>query len=360
VTSRLVASFVGTVLVLAAAVGTFITVERAIVRISVAPTQVRVANVVLNGAAGRSLTTTDLEVSATNSLTVTSSTTQLPATFAGGYVSFWCSPMTSCPNGYTVPAGTLLGAVSGEQYYTLGSASFPSCQPSSPVAIRAAVSGATGNAAAGTVLYGALPSYIHVHNPGWIGGGFNARTVPVVKQSDIDAASATISAGLATDLQAKLRNEAGLLNYLPAGSPTFQTTSDAHAGDAASSVTVTVTGTLRGVAFSTASAQTLLRSLLTAKAPTGYALGPDAIAATYAWDQSTGSLTASASGYSTPVLDSRALTLALRGESLSQATARLQQDVPGSTVDIRTAPFVMPWLPMLADHISLAVVNSPA
>lgn len=357
--SRLVAGVGAAALALGGAIGTLISVEQAVVRISVAPTPVRVTGVVLNGAAaGSSLSTTRLEASATDSLTVTSTTRQLPATFASGYVSFWCSPMTSCPNGYTVPAGTLLGSVSGAQYMTEGAASFPSCQPSSLIAIRAATAGAGGNTAAGTVLYGALPSYIHVHNSAWIAGGYNARTVPVVQQSDIDSAATTLSARLATELQAKLRSEAGLLSYLPVGSPTFQTTTDARAGDTAPTVTVTVTGSARGVAFSTAGAKTVLSRLLQARTAEGFELTPDAITAAYSVDPSTGTLTATASGYALPAVDAHALTVAMRGESLSQATARLEQVVPGSTVDIRVAPLAMPWLPMLADHITLVVATT--
>lgn len=356
--SRLVAGAAAAALALGGAVGTLISVEHAVVRISVAPTPVRVTGVVLNGAAPSSLSTTRLEASASESLTVTSSTRQVPPTFATGYVSFWCSPMTSCPNGYTVPAGTLLGSVSGAQYVTEGAASFPSCQPSSPVVIRAVTMGAGGNTAGGTVLYGALPSYIHVHNSGWIGGGYNARTVPVVQQSDIDSAATTLSARLSTELEAKLRGEAGPLSYLPVGSPAFQTTSDAHAGDASATFTVTVTGSEQGIAFSTGSANTVLRNLLKARAGDGFVLTPDAFSATYSLDPSSGALSASASGYALPVVDAQAMTAAMRGESLSQATARLEQDVPGSAVDIRVAPFAMPWLPMLADHITLVVATN--
>lgn len=359
--SRLMAGVVAGVLALGGAVGTLITVERAVVRISVAPAAVHVDGVVLNGASqGRNLPTRHLEASASQSLTIASSTRQLPATFAAGYVSFWCSPMTSCPSGYTVAAGTLLGSVSGEKYYTMGSASFPSCQPSSPVAIRAAIAGSAGNAGAGSVLYGALPSYIHVSNPAWIGGGSDARTVPVVQQSDIDAATATLTARLDPDLKTQLRGEAGPLNYLPVGSPTFETTSNAHAGDTAASVTVTVTGTLRGVAFSTASAQAVLRSALLANAPAGSQLGTGRIETTYSIDPTSGELSAAASGLTVPAVDANALTLALRGESLAAATARLERAVPGSAVNIRTTPVAMPWLPMLRDNISLVVVTTPA
>lgn len=354
------AGAVAGLLALGGAAGTLISVERAVVRVSVAPRPVAVKDVVLAGAhSSGGLTTTPLTATVSESMKVASSTRQLPATFAFGYVSFWCSPMTSCPNGYTVPAGTALGSVSGAEYYTLGSASFPSCQPSSPVAIRAAAAGSGGNSGAGAITYGALPSYIHVRNYSAIGGGLDPRALAVVQQSDIDAAAATLSAKLATELQAKLHSEAGLLSYLPVGAPVFQTTSDAHAGDNAPSVTVTVTGTSHAVAFSAAGAQALLRGLLTSRAPGGYELATLG-ATTYSLDPASGALTASSAGYAVPAVNANALTLAIRGQSLTEATALLHRVVPGSAVNIRTQPLTMPWLPMLADHISFVVATTPS
>lgn len=358
--SRLVTSAVVGLLTLSAAAGSLVAFERAVVRISVRPVAVQVAGIELtSGAATHKLATTKLNATATASLSVPSGTTQLAATFAAGYVYFWCSPMASCPNGYTVPAGTVLASEGGARYVTEGSASFPSCQPSALVAIRGESAGAAGNAAVGTVVYGQLPGFIHVTNSGPISGGTDARSVPIVLQSSIDTAAATLSAKVEADLDAQLRAEAGPLTFIPIGAPVFKVAADPQAGDSAPSATVTVTGTLQAVAFSTKDALTLLRSRVAGSAPRGYELTPSPVSATYSLDPVSGGLTASASGYAVPEIDASAFTLGMRGEGLSQATAWLQHAIPGSTVTIRTAPLTSPWLPVLSDHISLVVAPTP-
>lgn len=359
--SRLVATGAAVVLALVAAAGTLVSLEHAVVRISVHPTAVHVTGVDLTGgAATHKLATTDLDASAAESLTIPSATTQLPATFAAGSVYFWCSPMTSCPNGYTVPAGTVLGSVGGARYLMLGSTTFPSCQPSATVAIRALNAGAIGNAGAGTVVYGQLPSYIHVTNSGPVTGGADARAVPIVLQSSIDTATATLTTKVEADLNADLRAKAGPLAYVPVGHPAFKVASDAQAGETAPVATVTVSGTLHAVAFFPNGAQTLLRGLLAGRAPHGYELTQMPIVATYSWDPASGSLTASAAGFAMPEIDASTLTAGIRGEGLSRATAVLQREINGSTVTIRTAPLASPWLPLLADHISVVLAASPS
>ena len=349
--SRLAAYVVAGLLTLGVTAGSLVFFERAVVRVSVQPKQVQVTNVAMPAATMR------LDATASESLTVTSnSTRQLPATFATGYVTFWCTPMTSCPNGYTVPAGTLLGSVSGAKYVTDTGATFPSCSPSSEIRVTALTPGAGGNAGAGALLYAAVPSYIHVTNHGGIAGGVNARTIPIVSQSDIDAATTQLTAKLEPELSSQLRAQAGLLSVVPTGSPTFKTVTSAHAGDTAASVTVTVSGTLSGVAFSSAGAQTWLRGLLAQRAAAGYALTNQPLVATYAVDTNSGVVTASATGYAAPSINSAAVAALVRGQTISAAGERLQQAVHGSSVRISTEPLTVPWLPVLADHISVVVI----
>jgi hypothetical protein len=353
-----VAGAVVGVLALVSAAAALVSVERAVVRISVQPTAVHVAGVELTGgAAGQRLATTRLNASASESLTVPSGTSQLPATFATGLVYFWCSPMTSCPNGYAVPAGTVLGSPGGARYLTEGSTTFPSCQPSAMVAIRAETAGDPGNAGAGTVVYGQLPSFIHVTNSAPIMGGANARSVRIVLQSNIDTAGATLTTKVEGDLNAELRVQAGLLTYVPVGAPVFKVDSDNHPGDAAPTVTVTVSGALQAVAFSTKGALTMLRGLVGGSAPRGYELTSAPITATYSFDPAAGGLTASASAYVVPGIDASTMAAGLRGEGSHQAIATLQRAIPGSTVTIQTAPLAWPWLPLLADHISIREVT---
>jgi hypothetical protein len=45
----------------------------------------------------------------------------------------------------------------------------------------------------------------------------------------------------------------------------------------------------------------------------------------------------------------------LKGLSTSAAHTRLAQDFPGSSIDIRTGPPWVPWLPLFADHINVRV-----
>lgn len=324
--------------------------EHAVVKLTVAAQQVQVENVQLS-----QLATTQIQASATEEQTVTSAVVQLPASVAAGQVTFWCSPMTSCPNGYTVAAGTVLASTTGAQYRTLSAAGFPSCAPSSPVAVTALSAGAGGNAGPGTVVYGQFPSYIHVSNVSAIGGGADPRSVPVVQQADVDAASSSLTARVSAELGPKLRAQAGALSYLAIGAPAFTTTSDAHAGDSAPTFTVTVTGTMRAVAYSATAADALLRHLLSQNVAAGYELTQAPIKATYS-AQATGELSGSASGFAVPSVDQRALATAVRGESPSQALARIDQAVPGAAADVRITPIALPWLPMLSDHISFVVV----
>lgn len=324
--------------------------EHAVVKLTVAAQQVQVENVQLSR-----LATTQIQASASEQQTVTGPVVQLPASVAGGQVTFMCSPMTSCPNGYTVAAGTILGSTTGAQYRTLSAVSFPSCAPSSPVGVTALSAGAGGNAGAGTVVYGQFPSYIHVGNASPIVGGADARSVPVVRQLDVDAASSSLTAKVSAELGPKLQAQAGALSYITTGAPAFTTTSDAHVGDSTPTFTVTVTGTIQAVAYSATAADALLRHLLSQKMAAGYELTPAPIKATYS-AQATGELSGSASGLAVPSVDERALATAIRGESPSQALGRIDQAVPGGVADVRITPIALPWLPMLSDHISIVVI----
>lgn len=325
--------------------------EHAAVTVTVAAQRVQVQNAPLGGG----LVTKQIVATASKQETVTSGTVQVAASLATGQVSFMCSPMTSCPNGYTVARGTLLESTSGAAYRTLSSASFPSCAPSGPVSVQAVTAGSAGNAAPGTVVYGQFPGYIHVGNPSPIVGGTDAHVVHVVQQADIDTASTELAARVSSELTAKVKAEAGNLSYLTSGAPTFSTSSDAHAGDGAPTFTVTVTGTAHAIAYSARDANALLRRALTQAAPAGYRLTSDPIDATYSV-QPGGQITGSAEGFAAPSVSTKTLANALRGQSLSEARAQVGHSVPGGSSDIRITPWSLPWLPVLSDHISIAVV----
>lgn len=330
--------------------------EHAVVKVTVVAQRVQVDNVVLGGgtmAAG--LPTRQIVASVSEQQTVNSAVVQLPASVAGGSVTFMCSPMSSCPNGYTVAAGTILQSTTGVEYRTLRTVSFPSCAPSSPVGVSAVTAGAQGNVGAGTVVYGQFPSYIHVNNPWPIGGGADARTIHMVQQSDVDAASGALTAKVSSELVTKLQVQAGGLSYLTTAAAAFSTASDAHVGDNVPTFTLTVTGTVHAIAYSAKDASGLLRRALSQKVSAGYQLTSGPTDATYSV-KTTGEITGSGSGYMIPRVDARSLATAVRGQTLSEARSQIDKSVPGGAADIKLTPFALPWLPVLADHISVVVV----
>lgn len=340
-------------------VSTLLYTEHAVVTIAIPARSVAVKNVVLNGGSeGIALRTTPLTVSVTEKQTGTSSITRVPANIAAGYVTFWCSPMTSCPNGYTVQAGTILESISGVRYRTMSSADFPSCAPSSPVAISAITPGSAGNAGAGAVTFGQFPGYIHVTNQGAVTGGTNARAVAAVTQADLDSVRNALSAKVSSELATQLAAEAGGRTYFAAASPQFTVTTDAHAGDQVPAFTVSVAGTLSATAFSASDAQAALRRALVRQVPSGFRLLSGPLDAVYSAQDTM--IAGSASGFAVPALDAKAVTARIRGASPTTAESWLSGQVPGASVRIQTAPLAMPWLPLLDDHISIQIVVQPA
>lgn len=353
------ACVVGGALALLITSGTLLSSERAVVKVTVTPKPVQVADVALNGGSGGfDLATTPLTATVTESQKVKSTLMPVPPTTAAGWVTFWCSPMSSCPSGYTVAAGTLVESRAGVEYRTLNTVSFPSCAPSSPAGISALSAGAAGNAGAGAVAYGQLPAYIHVTNTSPIGGGADARTIPYVRQADIDAASKALTARVSSELAAQLQTQSGGLAYVAAGALEFRTASDSRVGSATPTFTVTVTGTLNAVAFSAVSAQAALRRALSQRVAAGYHLTRDPIDATFSLQAGT-VLRASAKGYVIPTVDTAALVSNIRGQSIASANDRLRRQVTAGTPDIQITPFAMPWLPIFADHITVVVVAQP-
>jgi hypothetical protein len=350
-TRTLAITVLAAMLAVAAAGASLLYTERAVVKLSLPSRPVAVNDAVLNGAAQGALTTQRLTATVTDQQTGTSSSATFPATTAAGWVQFWCSPMTSCPSGYTVAAGTVLESLSGARYVTESNASFPSCAPSSAIAVYSITPGAAGNASPRSLVYGSFPGYIHVTNPGAIGGGADARTVPVVLQSDLDTVAATLKSQVASQLATQLKTQAAALDYFADAAPAFTVTSDHRAGDNAATFTVTVAGTLSATAFSASAAQAVLRQDLARQVPAGYRLMPGPLGATYAAQGE--SVTGSASGYMTPVVDGASIASNLRGLDLSQARGWLHQAVPGAVFQIQTSPAAMPRLPLLSDHISI-------
>jgi hypothetical protein len=353
----------GTALAVCAGLGWLAYTEHAVVKLPVTLQRIEVDGVSLGGgSSSEALAITKLEASVTERKTFASSgLVPIPATSAQGRVVFMCSPMSACPSGYTVGAGAIVETTSGVQYRTLSTASFPSCAPSAPINVAAVVPGAAGNAGAGAVGFGQFPSYIHVNNPWPIAGGADAQLVHVVQQSDEDAASQTLTAQVSSELAAQLQARAGGLSYVPSSQPAPDIRSDARAGDAKATFIVSVTGTVRAIAFSADEANALLSRALSQKVGAGYRLASSPVQNSYSVQDGspTGeTLMGSAVGYRVPSLDPRALAAALRGLSVSEAKHRLHQVLPGASPDIQITPVALPWLPIFADRISIEVLTS--
>jgi hypothetical protein len=348
---------------LVAALGSLLYTERAVVKVSVPPKRLEASLTITGGLTGYALVTKQLDAQATESLKVLTSTLPIPATPAVGYAVFSCSP--ACPGGFSVPAGTVVATKSGTQYKTQSQVNIPANGPAPPVTISAVVAGPGGNTLSGTVtvIVSHLPSNLHVTNPSAIAGGAEGRKAQVVEQADFDAARLLLTTKVGAELTGQLETQAAGLTYALPGPANITTSSDFNVGDETPAFTVTVSGTARAIGFSASEAEALLHTALTDKVPAGYQLTADPVRTSYRIQAVAPSgkvtITGSSVGYVVPNVKTRALTIQLRGMTLSEARNRLQRSVPNSSVEIRTTPVSMPWLPMFADHIALNVVLEP-
>jgi hypothetical protein len=279
-------------------------------------------------------------------------------------VVFTCSP--SCPGGASVPSGTVVATTGGVQYKTQGMTNIPSSGQSPSTTVSAATAGIAGNTGPNTVtvIVTPMPPNLHVNNPTAIAGGFEGRKAHVVEQPALDATRQTLSVKAIADLAAQVQANAGALTYATAGSPVLMITSDYQAGDETPAFTVTVTGTVRAVAFASSDAEALLRTALGNKVPAGFKLIAEQPVRTIYTIEAVSpdgqvTITGSSVGYAVPNVSAHTLAMQLRGTSLGEARNRIQHRMPNTGVDIRITPLALPWLPMFADHISLDVSLLP-
>jgi len=358
------AYLLGVTIVLVAALGSLLYMERATVKLSVEPRRLESDLTLTGGATGSDFNTRVFDNKVVETSKVATNALPIPATSAVGDAAFTCSP--NCPGGYSVPAGTIVASTDGVQYKSQSIDNIPAAGPVPNVVIKAVIAGATGNTGAGTVttVVSALPSNVHVINVGPISGGADGRKAHVVEQSALDATRQTLSIKALTDLAAQVQANAGALTYATAGSPVLVVASDYLAGDETPAFTVSVTGTVRAVAFASSDAEALLRTALNNKVPAGFKLIDEPpVRATYTIEavSPTGqvTITGSSVGYAVPNVSTHTLAMQLRGTSLGEARNRIQHRMPNTTVDIRITPVTLPWLPMFADHISLDVSVLP-
>jgi hypothetical protein len=202
-----------------------------------------------------------------------------------------------------------------------------------------------------------------VTNPWPITGGADARSLPVVQQSSVDAAIKSLMNKVSSELPAQLQAKANGLGYVTTGAASYTTGGNYRVGDHAPFVTVQVTGTQSAIAFPAADARAHLRQALSRQVPSGYELAPDEISASFsarpATATSDAAVTGSASGYMIRAIDVRALADGLRGQSVTAADALLRRASEDGAPQIRMSPVAMPYLPMMADHISVLIVVAP-
>ena len=357
----LVAYLLSALAVLFAAVGSLRFTETAEVKLSIPPQKV-VALVTL--AAG--LQTQHIKADVTDSQQGTASTVLTNPTYATGQVVFTCAP--ACRQApLAIPQGTLVTTAKSLGYATQAAAQITTTAGSTAsVAVRATAPGAAWNADPNTIttIANSPDANLHVTNPTPIAGGANPRSAQIIQQSDFDAVRNALTVKVNDELTVALKFNAHGMNFVADGLPVINLTSDHNVGDETPTFTITMTGTSAAVAFSDTQALALLRSALEAKIPAGDELTNDPIQAVYELGQANAngdiSVNAAASGFAIPKLLQQSLRSQIRGLTPAQAARSLQRTAPGSLIEIRISPSAMPWLPVVADHISLTVVVEKA
>jgi baseplate J-like protein len=347
--------------VLFAAIGSLLFTETAAVKVWVPPQRV-VALVTL--AAG--LQTQRIHADVTDSQQGTASTVVTNPTYAAGQVVFSCSP--ACKQApLTIPQGTLITTAKSLGYTTQAAVMITTTTGSSaPVAVRATAPGAAWNADPSTLttVANSPDANLHVTNPAAITGGANPRSAQVIQQSDFDAVRNALTVKVNDELAVALKFNARGMSFVADGVPAINLMSDHNVGDETPTFTITMTGTSGAVAFSESQALALIRTALQAKIPSGDELTNDPIQAVYQIGQANAngdiSITGKASGFAIPRLSQQSLRSQIRGLTPAQAATSLQRTAPGSLIEIRISPSAMPWLPVVADHISLTVVVETA
>ena len=356
-----VAYILSALAVLFAAIGSLLFTETAAVKLSVPPQRV-VALVTL--AAG--LQTQRIHADVTDSQQGTASTVVTNPIYAAGQVVFSCSPACKVAP-LTIPQGTLVTTAKSLGYTTQAAVMITTTTGSSaPVAVRATAPGAAWNADPSTLttVANSPDANLHVTNPAAITGGANPRSAQVIQQSDFDAVRNALTVKVNDELAVALKFNSHGMSFVVDGLPVINLTSDHNVGDEIPSFTITMTGTSGAVAFSESQALALIRTALQAKIPAGDELTNDPIQAVYQIGQANAngdvSVTGKASGFAIPRLSQQSLRSQIRGLTPAQAARSLQRTAPGSLIEIRISPSAMPWLPVVADHISLTVVVEAA
>jgi hypothetical protein len=341
------------IVVLVAAGGSLLYTESASVKLSVPPQPVGAFATLSN------LPTQRIAADITESQQGTASTVQIGPTDATGLVVFSCSP--GCQKApITIAQGTIVTTAKSLGYTTQAPATISTTTGSATVGVRATSPGAAWNADANTLTI--IPNYtdpgLKVTNPAAIAGGTNARSAQVIQQSDYDAVRDALNVKVTNELGAALHINAHGMLYVGDPQPVILVTSDHSVGEEVPSFTITVSGKIGATAFDGSQAKAMMLAALQAKIPAGQELTNDPVQIIYQAQQVGPDVfvSAKADGLVIPKLSPESVRTQIRGLSPAEAARSLQRLAPGSLVEIRIAPAAAPFLPIIADHISVTVI----
>jgi hypothetical protein len=354
------------VVVLVAALGSLLYAETATVKLSVPPQKLGATATLSGCQTGGDLKTQHIDATASKSLGGTATTVFIEPKFATGRVVFKYSCKTNCATSrFAVSAGTLVTSAALLGYSTQAVAIVQPPTWTTTVAVRATSPGAAWNTAKNTITAindNPTPD-LHVSNPAAIAGGTDGRSAQVIQQSDWDAVLNQLTPMVTDALDLALRDKVPDMSFINNGPPLMTVTGDHTIGDTTPTFTITMTGRVGATAFSNADAVRLIRSALDAKIPPGHELISDQVQITWQILQTSpnGDITVNgtALGFIAPKVSTDTLRARIRGLSAAEARKSLERAVPGSTVEIRVSPGLLPWLPLVAEHINLTVVVLP-
>ena len=226
---------------------------------------------------GRTLSTLTLTQVRTDQ---TTGTGHQEAQTGHGAVTFY----NAAPTVQTVPVGTLLTGQDGTQVVTEQDAVIPAAsmptEGQATISAHAVQVGPAGNIKGGEIYGACCRLNVFVAN-GPFTGGQNARTFPMVTQSDLDTATRTLQASMTLSTTASLRAE---LHQGEANTPptcTTKITSDHKVGEEAIKVSTTLTATCTASAYQTQDVQTQMKAHLTqatqAQLGDGYSMATDPV-----------------------------------------------------------------------------------
>ena len=349
------------VAVVTAILGSLVIFETASIKLTVPASRIVANKTLKGGPSGADIATTRIQADVTDSEHGTTATAPVPPTYATGEVVFTCSACTSGTT--TVPNGTMVSTASHTHYATQSSADLTPQQKTVTVPIRAVLPGLPGNTATNTVTVIDKPiTNVTVQNPKPVAGGAEAGVAQVVQQSDLDRVRAELMAKIVVDLNATLTAQAGGLSFVIDGQPTVNVTSDHAVGDRVATFTMTMSATQGAIAFSSAQADSLMRTALEQKIPKGFTLAPDPVETSCQVQKTSANgdvtIKGAAIGVVVPNITVSQLKSRIKGLRVDVARRQLEQVAPGVIADITVRPAV-PWLPVLQDHIALTIVREP-